>query len=203
MREEYLVFTGRPNSGKSSVIRAVTGLKVTTGKRPGTTRRIERYPIAPGLLLVDMPGYGRVAGAPRAMEERVKDSILGFLEENSGDIVLAVHVLDITTFEEVAERLGRKGYISLDVEMALFLEEALGVFPLVAANKIDKAGREVVSRNLEMFIERVSGGEPERVSRYVFPVSARTGEGVGSLKSAIHRRLVEAGYRAPFELLGP
>jgi len=39
MGERYLVFTGRPNSGKSSIIRRITGLRTRSGKRPGTTRR--------------------------------------------------------------------------------------------------------------------------------------------------------------------
>ncbi|NIQ04188.1 MAG: hypothetical protein GWO20_00185, partial [Candidatus Korarchaeota archaeon] len=39
MGEKYLVFTGRPNAGKSTIIREVVGLDVATGKRPGTTRR--------------------------------------------------------------------------------------------------------------------------------------------------------------------
>jgi len=35
----------------------------------------------------------------------------------------------------------------------------------------------------------------------VFPVSARTGEGLGALKNEIHKRLVNKGHRTPFNLL--
>jgi len=31
-------------------------------------------------------------------------------------------------------------------------------------------------------------------------VSAKTGEGMGVLKDAIHRRLVEEGFRTPFKI---
>ena len=69
MGDQFLVFTGRPNAGKSSIIRAVTGLKVDVGKDPGTTQRINRYPIAEGLTLIDMPGYGRSLRGGRARQE--------------------------------------------------------------------------------------------------------------------------------------
>ncbi|UCE11854.1 MAG: 50S ribosome-binding GTPase, partial [Candidatus Thorarchaeota archaeon] len=51
MREKYLVFTGRPNAGKSSIIRKTTKIDVATGKLPGTTRRIQKYPLTRGLVL--------------------------------------------------------------------------------------------------------------------------------------------------------
>ena len=56
----YLVFTGRPNAGKSSIICELFGLDLATGKRPGTTRRISKYQIGSELILVDMPGFGRI-----------------------------------------------------------------------------------------------------------------------------------------------
>jgi GTP-binding protein EngB required for normal cell division len=81
---EYLVFTGRPNAGKSSIIKEALGVDVSTGKRPGTTRRISEHPMSRGLFLVDMPGYGRILRASRAEEERIKDRIIDFLENNTG-----------------------------------------------------------------------------------------------------------------------
>lgn len=199
MYEEYLVFTGRSNAGKSSIIREVVGLDVATGKHPGTTRRISKYALSGGLFLVDMPGFGRITGASKAEEERVADQIVRFLESNAQNIALVVHVLDISTFLEVTRRLEKKGLISLDAEMVQFLAKTLGYFPLVAANKIDKAGEEEITVNLEEFKYRISDGQPQVVGGYVFPVSARTGEGLGALKSAIHGRLVEKGYRTPFK----
>ena len=140
MDEKYLVFTGRPNAGKSSIIREITRLKVASGKQPGTTKRISKYSLSKGLTLVDMPGYGRMTGASKSLEDKVKDQILEFLESNAEYIALAVHVLDISTFREVTQRLEDKGFLSLDVEMIRFLQETLEEHPIVAANKIDKAG---------------------------------------------------------------
>jgi len=73
-------------------------------------------------------------------------------------------------------------------------------FPLVAANKIDKADNEEIEANLKELRCRISNGHPLPVTSYVFPVSAKTGEGLGALKSAIHERLVAKGYRTPLKV---
>jgi len=199
MSERYLVFTGRPNSGKSIIIRKITGLKTRSGKRPGTTRRVSTIPLSQGLSLVDMPGYGRITGAAKDYTENVKDDITGFIEEKGGDIVLAVHVLDLSTFMEVALRQERKGLIPLDQEMIHYLRESTGEPPLVAANKIDKVGgaRDSLLEELRLLI---ASGDPSEPDCPIFPVSAKTGEGMGALKDAIHRRLVEEGFRTPFKI---
>jgi GTP-binding protein EngB required for normal cell division len=200
MPESYIVFTGRPNAGKSTVIRALTGLKLPIGKQPGTTTSIKRYPVAPGLTLVDMPGYGSKAGGSRKWEDRTKDSILDFIEDHKGSIAAAVHVVNITTFLETEERLSRKGIMSLDVEMVGYLRDTLGALPLVVANKIDKGVEGEVVANLEAFIAGISEGDPDARDS-VFPVSAKTGVGVGRLKERLVKVLRDAGYRDPFEYL--
>ena len=199
MSERYLVFTGRPNSGKSIIIRKITGLKTRSGKRPGTTRRVSAIPLSQGLSLVDMPGYGRITGAAKDFTENVKDDITGFIEEKGGDIVLAVHVLDLSTFMEVALRQQGKGLIPIDQEMIHYLRESTGEPPLVAANKIDRVGgaRDSLLEELRLLI---ASGDPSEPDCPIFPVSAKTGEGMGALKDAIHRRLVEEGFRTPFKI---
>lgn len=199
MRKEFLVFTGRPNAGKSSIIRRVVGLNVATGKSPGTTRKIQKYPLSRGLVLVDMPGFGRMMRVSKRLEDRINKQIIRFLESNARSIALSVHVLDISTFLEVTWRLEKKGFISVDVEMVQFLTKTLDDFPLVAANKIDKADKEELEANLGEFLYQIGNGHPWEVTDYVFPVSAKTGEGLGYLKSAIHERLVLKGFRTPFK----
>lgn len=195
-----MVFTGRPNAGKSSILKEVIGLAVAIGKHPGTTRRFSKYPLSHGLSLVDMPGFGKMMGVSKRLEEKINDQIIDFLESNAPKIVLAVHVLDISTFLEVTWRLEKKGFISVDVEMVQFLAKTLGEFPLVAANKIDKAEKSEIEANLREFMYRISDGQPLKVENYVFPVSAKTGEGLNALKSSIHERLVAEGYRTPFKI---
>ena len=55
-----LVFCGRSNVGKSSLINAITGQDVAiTSKRPGKTRDLTYYSLEKeGARLVDCPGYG-------------------------------------------------------------------------------------------------------------------------------------------------
>ena len=200
MNEEYLVFTGRPNAGKSSIIREVMGIHVTTGKHPGTTRSISKYALSRNLFLVDMPGYGRMTGVSKQLENMRKNRIIRFLESNAQNIALAVHVLDISTFLEVSWRLEKKGIISIDVEMIQFLAKTLREFPLVAANKIDKTDKKEIDANLKEFMHRISNGHISAVADKVFPVSAKTGEGLSALKSSIREKLVSKGYRTPFKV---
>jgi len=190
-----LVFTGRPNAGKSSIIRAITGLKVIVGKDPGTTRKIEMYSLAPMLTLVDMPGYGRSLRGGRDAEDQTKDQILNFIDENALRIALAIHVVNTSTFIETVGRLGKKGFISVDVEMVHYMKRDLGIQTIVAANKIDKSGEAEIRDNLEALIEEMGP------SIKVFPVSARTEQGIGALKDEVHRKLVDRGHKNPFELV--
>lgn len=193
-----MVFTGRPNAGKSSIIRKMMGFNVKTGKSPGTTRWIHEYPLSKGLILVDMPGYGISMGISKRLQEKNNRRIIYFLESIAPRIALAVHVLDISTFMQVTQRLGNKGFISVDVEMLNLLAKELGNFPFVAANKIDKADKETVNSNLEELKQQI-GNSDYSLEGCIFPASAKTGEGLGSLRNAIHERLVEKGYRMPFK----
>ena len=200
MQEKYLVFTGRPNAGKSSIIKELAGLNIATGKHPGTTRKVSKYPLNDGLVLVDLPGLGKMSGASRKEEEEVNQKIIDFLESNAENIVLAVAVLDISTFLEVTWRLEKKGIESVDVEMVKFLAKIIGEFPVVVANKIDKSSRKEIEENLNEFTNRISNGYTAKVEDNVFPVSAKKRIGLGDLKSSIHARLVAKGYKTPFKI---
>lgn len=200
MQEKYLVFTGRPNAGKSSLIKELSGLNIATGKRPGTTRTIKKYALNDGLFLVDLPGLGKMMGVSKRFEEKVNRRIVEFLESNAQNIVLAVAVLDISTFLEVTWRLEKKGFQSVDVEMVKFLAANLGEFPVVVANKTDKTTAKELEANLNEFINRISDENPSAVESSVFTASLKTGKGVGALKSAIHTRLRAKGYKTQFKI---
>jgi len=198
MPERYIIFSGRPNAGKSTTIRALTGVKVPVGKRPGTTKKINKYQIGKDLYLVDMPGYGRKLGAHKNVEDRTKNQILRFIERQAENILAAVHVFNINTFIETEARLARKGFISIDVEMVKYIAEQLGTFPFVAANKIDKGSEREIMENMDAFLFGVTDGDPEAAVDYVFPVSAKKKIGIGQLKSRLVQTLNEKGYSSPF-----
>lgn len=55
-----VAFIGRSNSGKSTAINAVTGIKglARTSKLPGRTQLLNFFQVTPEQRLVDLPGYG-------------------------------------------------------------------------------------------------------------------------------------------------
>ncbi|MBN1682279.1 50S ribosome-binding GTPase [Candidatus Bathyarchaeota archaeon] len=195
MAEGYFVFTGRPNSGKSSLIKAITGINVAVGKQPGTTNRIEKYPLSKNLLLIDMPGYGVSLRLSKQGEEDTKDMILDFLKNKSNQIILALHVINTSTYLETETRLAKKGFIPLDIELVHYIKRDLNITCIVAANKIDKERSSIINENLEALKEGLGPTIP------VYPVSAKTGDGIGLLKNDIRKRLIEHGYTNPFELV--
>lgn len=201
MSRSYVIFTGRPNAGKSSTVRALTGLKLTIGKKPGTTTVIEEYEISKDLFLVDMPGYGIKVGANKKWENQTKDKILDFIDNYAKMVIAAVHVLNITTFIETEKRLAKKGYFSFDVEMIQYLRENIGEYPFIAANKIDKASDSDVIENLDTLIYRLTDGRRELVAEYIYPISAKKGIGIGELKNQLVKKLLRNGFHNPFEYI--
>jgi GTP-binding protein EngB required for normal cell division len=147
-----------------------------------------------------MPGFGKMMGASKRLENMINDRIIHFLESNAQKIILVIHVIDITKFIETTQRLEKKGIISVDIEMIKFLTETLHEFPLVAANKIDKTDRGIIETNLQDFMKRINNGNLSAVIHNIFPVSAKTGEGLGALKNTIHQKLVAKGFKTPFKV---
>jgi GTP-binding protein EngB required for normal cell division len=99
---------------------------------------------------------------------------------------------------EVAWRMEKKGLIPIDLEMIQYLEECIGKPPLIVANKIDKLGNEkaTILAELNNSIANVCSSVFDCI---IFPVSAKTGEGLGDLKKKIHDKLIENGFKTPFK----
>ncbi len=185
-----IVLVGRSNVGKSSVIRQLTGKRVQVGKRPGVTRRPIRYRCGK-LEVVDMPGFGYMAGMSRARQEEIKTGIVRYLERNRQKILLALEVLDARAFGEIVERWERRGQVPVDIEMFQFLRE-LGLRPIVVVNKIDLIYPDERDEVLDNVCEKLSMPQPWRQwDDVVVPISARTGEGIPELKRLVRRRLCE------------
>ena len=153
-----------------------------------------------GLCLIDTPGLGKMTRASKRLEGLMNARVINYLLDKSHEVALAIHVLDISTFLEVTRRLEKKGFISIDVEMVQLLAKILDGHPLIAANKIDKADEEEINTNLEEFIRRIERKYSIKESDLIYPVSVKTGEGMGALKRAVHSRLVRKGFRTPFKL---
>ena len=124
-----LVFAGKSNVGKSSLINAVVGSKALArvSATPGCTRGINMFRIEIGdalMHLVDLPGYGY---AQRSKRERLAwgPMIEGYLRERVG-IRLVVVIVDV-----------RRGVSEEDEQLLEFLD-SLGHESLLVATKLDK-----------------------------------------------------------------
>lgn len=124
-----LVFAGKSNVGKSSLINAVVGRQALArvSATPGCTRGINMFRIEIGdalMHLVDLPGYGY---AQRSKRERLAwgPMIEGYLRERVG-IRLVVVIVDV-----------RRGVSDEDAQLLEFLD-SLGHESLLVATKLDK-----------------------------------------------------------------
>ena len=159
-RAGFVALAGRPNVGKSTLVNGLVGRKVAiVSDRPQTTRRAIRG-VATGddhqIVLVDLPGVQR----PRdALTERMQHRV----ESELADSDAALFVLN-----------GEQGVGAGDRFIAAALGDA-GVPVVIAVNKVDRLDR---ARLLQALTE---AAELE-VADEVFPVSARTGQGLGALR---------------------
>lgn len=184
---------GRSNVGKSSIIRQLTGKKVKTGKRPGVTREFLRLNLGKNLDMVDMPGFGYIAGLGEDEQEEIKTRIVRYLEENADDILFAIQVVDAPAFIEIAERWDERGQIPVDIELFSFLQE-LELRPIVAANKIDKIKSDEIDELLDEICIKFGLDPPWRQwLDIIVPISAKTGKGIDELEDLVRERFREIG----------
>src|SRR2546425_11931932 len=90
MRSGFVALAGRPNVGKSTLVNALRGGKVTiVSDKPQTTRR-RIFGIANGddwqLVLADLPGFQRPRDPLTERMQRTVDQSLGEIE--AGRVVL-------------------------------------------------------------------------------------------------------------------
>jgi len=90
-----LIFLGRSNVGKSSLINRLLGVKglARTSSTPGRTQSVNFYRVNEALWFVDLPGYG-YARVPKEVREAWRPMVDGFLERWRESIVLALLVVD-------------------------------------------------------------------------------------------------------------
>ncbi len=173
---------GRPNAGKSSLVNAIVGEKVSiVSPKPQTTRdRITGIYTAGNkqIVFLDTPGMFK----PRSkLDEHMDKSVKSSL---GGDADVVVVVLDCT-----------KGITADDVK---FIEERLKFrAPLyVVVNKTDLKGYDAIYPILEKLNPYMSGKDG-RVVRDVIPTSCRTGRNIDVLINALKAECKEGGFLFP------
>jgi GTPase len=166
-RSGFVALAGRPNVGKSTLVNAIVEGKVAiVSDRPQTTRRAIRGILSSGdcqLVLVDLPGVQR----PRDM---LTSRMAGRVQQELADSDAALLVLNAQQGVGPGDR---------------FIAETLAQARLpvtIAVNKIDRLSRAETAAALTEAAELPIGDD-------VFPISARTGEGVPALVEHLVGRL--------------
>lgn len=136
---DEVVFVGRSNVGKSTIMRQLTGSgRFQTGRRPGVTRAPAHYTHPQhNFMFTDLPGFGFLSGVASDRQDAILTELVGYLEDNADAILAAVLVLDGNAAVEIIDRHADRGEIPHTIELYEFLT-GLGVFVVLAVNKCDK-----------------------------------------------------------------
>jgi GTP-binding protein EngB required for normal cell division len=193
-KKPMIVFAGRSNVGKSSTIRALTGKRVRIGKKPGSTRWEMMIDFGP-ITIVDIPGFGYMAGQSKTTIEETKVNVVQKLESWEEDIALSVLIIDISLFRELHERWSSRGEIPIDVEFYGFLSE-ISPNVIVVANKSDKVKKRILQGEVDFLQSKLKDAVPTKDPVIVL-TSAQKRQGLSGLVSIIDRLLVERGLSKP------
>ena len=163
-----IVFSGRSNVGKSSLINRLTGRKslARTSATPGKTATINFYRLD-GARLVDLPGYGyaRVSDSER---KRWSELIEGYFNDER-DVRLVVQLLDI-----------RHTPSKDDYQMLEYMVER--EIPFIAVlTKADKLNKTERAQRLAAFEQELSDYE----GIFTLPFSSSNGEGADELRDIL------------------
>lgn len=168
-----IVFSGRSNVGKSSLINKVFNRKnlARVSSVPGKTITINFYSCGNEAKIVDLPGYGY---AKVAKSEKTRWANMMEQYFNSGrDIKLVVQLVDM-----------RHPATADDIMMMEFLEHA-GIDYIVVMTKSDKLNKGEYKSRVENSRQELSFVDPENI----IPFSSQTGENVDKIKAVIESRL--------------
>jgi GTPase len=176
-RAGFVALAGRPNVGKSTLVNGLVGQKVAiVSDKPQTTRRAIRGVATAAdhqLVLVDLPGVQRPRDAlTERMQRRVESEVA-----DSDAVLFLVN--------------GAQGVGPGDRFIATILRRA-GVPVVLAVNKVDRLDRGHVLTVLAEAAEL-------DLAEDLFPISARTGEGIGPLREHLAALMPEGPFLFPAE----
>ncbi len=164
-----IVFSGKSNVGKSSVINCLLRRKnfARVGGTPGKTVHINYFSVDSTAYFVDLPGYG-YAAVSKTERDRWGRLLEAYFSE-PGLIAAGVMIVDC-----------RHRPTADDVTMAEWFRSA-GCPVIVVANKCDKVKRTETAENISVIHEMLGFGD----SVTILPFSAEKGTGRDELAAWI------------------
>jgi GTP-binding protein len=169
-----IVFSGRSNVGKSSLINKLLNRKAIArvSSMPGKTVTINFYRVDT-IRFVDLPGYG-YAKVAKGEKRRWTELIEGYFAMDR-DIALVVQLIDV-----------RHPPTADDRQMIEFL--VANEFPfLIALTKADKLGKTALAKRLEELRDEIPYGSQV----CMVATSAEKGDGMEELRGLIEEALEE------------
>jgi len=175
-------FLGRSNVGKSSLINSLLGQKLAhVSSTPGRTRTINFIGIYdkpgqhhPGMMLVDLPGYG-YAKISKSISAEWPKFIEPYLRERP-PLLLAIVLIDANVPAQESDK-----------QLVSFLRSVERDF-IIVATKADKLSRNRLRQALSS-LAREHGVDT------LLPYSAKSGAGRSELWRAIRSQMEESGDR--------
>lgn len=166
-----IVFSGKSNVGKSSVINKILNRKnfARVGNTPGKTVHINYFLIDNKVYFVDLPGYG-YAKVPKAERDRWGRLMEEYFSEPEL-ITFGIMIVD-----------ARNKPTADDITMANWFKSTGSQF-VVVANKIDKVKKSQIDGNLSLIRDTLELND----EILVLPFSAETGENKNRLISEIEK----------------
>ena len=166
-----VVFSGRSNVGKSSLINKLTNRKglARVSATPGKTATINFFSLKE-FMLVDLPGYGYAKVSP-SEKERWAELVEGYFADDR-DFALIVQICDI-----------RHKPSADDIQMIKYLHELQFPF-IVVLTKKDKLNKTELAKQLDYYKDLLS---EYSVDFYAF--SALNGEGTEEIRTVIDKYL--------------
>ena len=176
MRSGFVSFVGRPNVGKSTLLNAICGKKVSiVSDKPQTTRNRIRGVLTTAetqLIFVDTPGIHK---AVSALGERVNATAI----ESTKDVDVVCLVIDATQTFGTGDK-----YVSSHIDMSK---------AVVILNKIDRTEPAKILKQLQA-LSALGAAE-------YFPISAKTGDGVMELTAYLASRMPEGDLLYPVDMV--
>jgi len=156
-----IIFSGRSNVGKSSLINSIVGRKnlAKTSSVPGKTRTLNFYLINNSFYIVDLPGYG-FAKVPDSVRKQWSNMISDYFN-SSCKIISSFLILD-----------SRRDVSELDIQMIDWFKY-YKIEPIIIITKIDKLKKHELLKRKIAIIDKLIPFDCNKIVLF----SAKTGQG--------------------------